>query len=162
MNLLIMKNLLIFLLLTFQSILLYAQDSNILSMSYNELSSHLESKNNNATVVNFWATWCRPCIAELPYFEQIQAEFKGDGVEVVLVSMDFELEKAAKYASRKGLISEVIFLDETNHNSWIPKIAPEWSGALPATLVLSPGKRNFHEGEIQKKELIQLIKTHIN
>lgn len=157
-----MPRYIIALIIVLQPFCCLAQDESIPSMTFNQLTEYLEKKENKTVVVNFWATWCRPCIAELPYFEEARAAYRNQGVEVVLVSMDFSVDKAASYASRKGLQSEVIFLDETNHNSWIPKIAPEWSGALPATLVLNNGSSSFHEGEINKNELEQLIESNLN
>jgi len=124
-----------------------------------ELKNVIESPGDNVRVINFWATWCGPCIKEMPYFEKLNAERKD--VSVTLVSMDLDLDpnpdKVKKFVLRKKLGSTVLILDEVNPNNWIDKIDEQWSGSLPATIVVNSktGKRKFvgrelHEGELEK------------
>ena len=40
-------------------------------------------------LIDFWATWCKPCIKELPAFEELNARYQDKGLKVVLVSLDF-------------------------------------------------------------------------
>jgi thiol-disulfide isomerase/thioredoxin len=125
-----------------------------------DLQNLITKKSDNIQVVNFWATWCAPCIKELPYFEKLTAENRSD-VKVTLVSMDLDLdpnaEKVYKFVSRKNLKSEVLLLDEKDPDSWINKIEKEWNGSLPATLIINQktGQRKFvgkelHEGDLEK------------
>lgn len=112
-------------------------------------------------VINFWATWCAPCIKELPLFQKLH-ESRTD-VKVTLVSMDLDLdpnpEKVYKFIARKNITAKVVILDEQNPNAWIDKIEKEWSGALPATIVINTktGKKKFVERELQEGELEKLI-----
>jgi thiol-disulfide isomerase/thioredoxin len=112
-------------------------------------------------VINFWATWCAPCVKELPLFEKLNQERKD--VAVTLVSMDMDLdpnpEKVHKFVARKKLASSVLILDEDNPNTYIEKIDKEWSGALPATVVINTktGKRKFVEKELHEGDLEKLI-----
>ncbi len=111
-------------------------------------------------VINFWATWCAPCVKEIPMFEKLNQTNKD--VEVTLVSMDYDLdpnpEKVYRFMTRKNLQSKVVILAERNPNSWIDKIDKSWkSGTLPATLIINTktGKRKFvqqelHEGDLEK------------
>lgn len=126
-----------------------------------------KNKSDTVYVINFWATWCKPCIEELPYFEQINREYKDKKVKVILVSNDFKKQYDAKlvpFVKEKNLQSEVVFMDETDANSWINKVNPEWSGAIPATLIICGAKTytHFSEGETTFKELEELIKPLIN
>lgn len=119
------------------------------------------SLNEPVQVINFWATWCAPCIKELPQFEKLHAENKS--VSVTLVSLDFELDpdpgKVARFVTRKKLQSKVVILAEKDPNSWIDKIDKEWGGSLPATLIISgkTGKRKFIEKELKEGELDAII-----
>jgi thiol-disulfide isomerase/thioredoxin len=112
-------------------------------------------------VINFWATWCAPCVKEIPLFEKLNQENKE--VDVTLVSMDYDLdpnpEKVYRFISRKSLQSKVLILTERNPNSWIDKIDKSWSGALPATLVVNTktGKRKFVQKELQEGEVEKMI-----
>jgi len=126
-----------------------------------DLQQVIESPGENIRVINFWATWCAPCIKELPLFEKLNRERKD--VAVTLVSMDMDLdpnpEKVHKFVARKKLASSVLILDETDPNSYIDKIDKEWSGALPATIVINSktGKRAFVQRELHEGELEKLI-----
>ncbi len=125
------------------------------------LQQRMQSEKNQIQIVNFWATWCAPCLKELPLFEKLNGERKD--VKVVLVSMDMDLdpdpEKVRKFVLRKKILSEVLILNERNPNQWIEKLDKNWSGALPATLVLNNknGKRKFVEKELHEGDLEKLI-----
>lgn len=125
------------------------------------LEQAIKGRSDTLQIINFWATWCGPCVKELPLFEKIN---QGAGrLKVTLVSMDLSLDpnpdKVYKFVSRKKLSSRVWILDERDPNTYIDKIDPSWSGALPATLVVNTvtGKRKFVEGEMSEEKLNQLI-----
>jgi thiol-disulfide isomerase/thioredoxin len=112
----------------------------------NDLLKRIYNNSDTTYIVNFWATWCKPCVAELPEFERFnQAHGKGP-VKVLLVSLDFreDLEKRVLPFLRKNTYSsEVILLDESNGNDFIDQICPQWSGAIPATIITSKNKQKF-------------------
>jgi len=105
------------------------------------------SKNNDTTyVINFWATWCKPCVEELPYFEKVQSTYQNQKVQVVLVSMDFkrQLEKKLKpFVEEHKLQSEVIVLTDNKYNNWIDKVDPSWGGAIPVTMIYNAQDKKF-------------------
>jgi thiol-disulfide isomerase/thioredoxin len=142
----------------FISITAYAQQPATIKLE--QLQALINKKSDNIQIVNFWATWCGPCIKELPLFEKLTLE-DNPNVKVTLVSMDLDLnpnpEKVYKFVARKNLKSEVLLLDEQNPNEWINKIDKEWSGSLPATIIINQktGERKFvgkelHEGDLEK------------
>jgi len=112
-------------------------------------------------VINFWATWCAPCVKEMPLFERLNQENKNS--KVILVSMDYDLDadpaKVKRFIERKKILSDVVILAEENPNDWIEKIDKSWTGALPSTLVINPnsGKRKFIQGELKDGDLERLI-----
>lgn len=100
-------------------------------------------------VINFWATWCKPCVKELPYIDGLTEKYNGD-VKVVLISLDFprKLETKLKpFITQNNLKSEVVLLDDGKVNEWINIVDPSWSGAIPATLIFYNGKKLFYEKE---------------
>ncbi|MBX2961175.1 MAG: TlpA family protein disulfide reductase [Cyclobacteriaceae bacterium] len=126
-----------------------------------QLQNHINRQTENIKVINFWATWCGPCIKEMPLFEKLGAERKD--VEVTLVSLDLDLnpkpEVVYRFIDRKKIQSKVLILDEKDPNSWINKIEKEWSGAIPATIIINgkTGKRKFVEKELHEGDLEKLI-----
>ncbi len=135
----------------------------IQSYSFEELEKKITDESSHQyLVVNFWATWCAPCLQELPYFESLSQDFPNAKLKVLLVSLDLEKDKAIQFKEKKQLQSEVVYLNEVDFNAWINKISPKWSGAIPATLMLSPaGEKKFHEGEYTEAELYGQIKRFI-
>lgn len=109
-------------------------------------------------IVNFWATYCKPCIAEMPHFEKLAAKYKEKGLTVVFVSLDMEDDYPAKvdsFVQKRKIQNRVVWLNETNADYFCPKIDPKWSGAIPATLLVNSAKnyRRFFEEELTEQEL---------
>jgi len=109
-------------------------------------------------VINFWATWCKPCIEELPYFEALRDNPAFNEVEVILISLDFSSDlnsRVSGFMEKNDIHSTVYLLDNTDYNSWINKVDPTWSGAIPATLMIDgkSGERRFFEKQFKFDEL---------
>ena len=134
----------------------------VIDKDFNSFYKEEITDSKGIVIVNFWATWCKPCITELPYFEQINAEMKSEKFSVCLVNLDFNSKyktSAVEFVRNKNLKSEVIHLNDTDPNKWINKIDSNWTGAIPATLIYNNGKKVFfREGEITYDEL----KSEIN
>lgn len=119
-------------------------------------SEYLQQKNDTTYIINFWATWCKPCIEELPAFERINKEYSGQKVKVILTSLDFpeRLEKQViPFIKKYELKSKVVLLDDPDANSWIPKVSEQWSGAIPATIIYNQQERKFYERSFTYDEL---------
>jgi thiol-disulfide isomerase/thioredoxin len=132
---------------------------------FGEFESALLNHKNADTiyVLNFWATWCKPCVEELPHFEQIKLSFQGRPIKVILVSLDMKsnLEKGLiPFVNKKKIKSSVVLLADSKTNKWIDKISPEWSGALPATLFIFKNKRLFFEKSYNSSKEIENELNH--
>ncbi len=130
-------------------------------MKLNALEDLVSRKTEKIQVINFWATWCKPCIKELPYFQALHDEDMS--VKVTLVSLDFADEfnkKVVPFIKEQALTTDVLLLDEIDYNSWIDKVDPSWTGAIPATLVINhqTGERKFVEKELEKGDINLIIK----
>ncbi len=108
-------------------------------------------------IINFWATFCIPCIEEIPHFQKMAAKYAASGLELLLVSLDMEddYSKVAPFAKKRKFTAPMVWLDETNADYFIPRIDNKWSGSIPATLFINnkTGYRKFIEEQLEEDEL---------
>lgn len=135
-------------------------------LDYDELKPMLVRDNDTTYVFNFWATWCLPCVKELPYFRQLDSLYADDAFRLVLVSLDFKkdyLRKLQPFVKERQLMDHVVVLEDNRSDYWIGDIDSSWSGALPATLVFRGDKRAFYERTFHHvDELSDIVKPFLN
>ncbi len=116
-------------------------------------------------VVNFWATWCSPCVKEIGYFEELHRSRVDAAVKVILVSLDFpdQLEsRVIPFLEERNITAPVMLVTDLNYNAWIDLVDPAWSGALPATLIYRNSERVFLEKELSRNELFEHVDEILN
>jgi thiol-disulfide isomerase/thioredoxin len=147
-----------FLLLLFISSPCVAQQAEV--VKFDRVQRLLEPTSTEIQVINFWATWCAPCVKELPLFEKLTAD-GNSSIKVTLVNLDYadKVDKVNAFLKRKNIRSDVLLLDEIDYNSWIDKVDKSWGGAIPATLIINPktGQRKFLEKELKEGDLEKVL-----
>jgi thiol-disulfide isomerase/thioredoxin len=137
--------------------------TNVSIVNFEQLQTQAATKQNDTLyVINFWATWCDPCVKELPYFQAESKKFQHSKVKMLFVSLNSmkELAKVRQFVTDKNLGPEVLLLNGGNPNDWIDKVDSSWSGAIPATVMYKHKKKlYFHEGELTQAELDKTIET---
>jgi thiol-disulfide isomerase/thioredoxin len=150
--------------LLFVAFSVQAQEKVTVYDTYEDFAKNVLIEDENIYVINFWATWCAPCIKELPYFEKLNAENKN--VKVILVSLDSKKDldkKLIPFIEKRKLKSKVLLLADKDYNSWLSKVDADWSGAIPATLIISGKKKQFAERDFENfEELNEYINSFIN
>ncbi len=123
---------------------------------FEQLQQRYTQTNDTVYVVNFWATWCGPCVKELAYFDSLQLHYRATKTKILLVSLDFKSKLSSTvipFVNNRAIQSEVLLLDESNANTYIDKVSTQWSGAIPATVFCKNGKQLFLEQEFVYTEL---------
>ena len=135
-------------------------------LDYDQLKPLLEIDNDTTYVVNFWATWCLPCVKELPYFVQLDSIYNSGPFKLVLVSLDFQKDyyrKLKPFVKERKLENYVLILEDNRSNYWIDDIDKSWGGSIPATLVFRGQKRAFYERTFHDvNELSDIVKPFLN
>lgn len=127
-------------------------------ISFQQFEEMASLKRDRLMIFNFWATWCAPCVKEMPAFEKVNDA--NSDVELIFISLDDgrKPERVNSFIEKRKVKAPVYLLNDVDFNSWIDKVNKNWSGAIPATLfVRSDGERVFHEGELSEQELKDLI-----
>jgi thiol-disulfide isomerase/thioredoxin len=124
------------------------------------------SKADKPTIFNFWATFCKPCVAEIPYFQQLAKKYEKEGVQLVLISLDLPEaypKQISSFAAKYKFTSPIKFLAETNADLFCPAVDESWSGAIPASLLVNnkTGYRKFFEEQLSKEKLEKEIQAMI-
>jgi len=124
------------------------------------------AKAEKPTIFNFWATFCKPCIKEIPYFQQVVKKYNSVDVQMILVSLDLPEAYPTRikiFAKKLKFTAPIKFLDETNADLFCPVVDSAWSGAIPASLFINnkTGYRSFFEDQLSKEKLEKEIKKMI-
>ena len=122
------------------------------------LNNRINKGQDTTFVINFWATWCVPCIKELPDFEKFDQKFKAEKLKVLLISLDFKSDLTSSvvpFIKKRNIKSEVLLLDEKDQQVFINKIDSGWSGTIPATLFIKNITRKFFEKNFTFEELLK-------
>jgi len=131
---------------------------------FEQLEPVLNKRNDTTYVINFWATWCKPCVKEMPDLMKANQKFKDQKFKMILVSMDFDTylhTKVIPFINEQNIETDVILLNDSKQHEWIEKVNSAWSGAIPITILFNKDFYFFREGEITFEELNELITKNL-
>jgi thiol-disulfide isomerase/thioredoxin len=151
-------------LLIFMFLPVHVHGQKIEKIKIPELEKILKNPDNKLFVVNFWATWCAPCVKELPFFEEVSKDYDPEIVRFMLISLDFpgEIEKQLiPFLKKNDITLNVSVMMESDYNAWIDKVDSSWQGNIPATLIFNNNKnqRIFFPGELDQSGLRKMINS---
>ena len=145
----------------------FVQAQKIRKLGIVDIENYIAASKDQVLVINFWATFCKPCVAEIPFFIKITNKYKSDSVKLLLVSLDlpsFYPKKIAAFVKQRKFNAPVFWLNETNADYFCPKVDPKWSGSIPATLIINTktGYRKFFEEEMEEPMFEKELQTAIS
>lgn len=134
--------------------------------TFDEFEHILQLESDTTYLINFWATWCGPCVKELPYIEDLVETYEGQKYRSILVSLDFKKQLESKlvpFLNKNNIKSDVVVLLDGKSSKWIDRVDPAWTGAIPITIVYNKKKRLFFERLFHSKnELTEIINPLLN
>ncbi|MBP6386516.1 MAG: TlpA family protein disulfide reductase [Pseudarcicella sp.] len=141
-----------------------ADAQNISKQSYEALTNRVNKHKDTTFLLHFWATWCKPCVKEIAQFDIIADECKLKKAKVILVCLDApdQLENSvAPFLKSKNIVSEVVVLKDTDMNLLVNAIHPDWSGAIPMSVLIAQKNRKkiLFEGELANSNILDRLKA---
>jgi thiol-disulfide isomerase/thioredoxin len=118
-------------------------------------------------IVNFWATYCAPCLKEIPYLQSTVQQYKDQAVELLLVSLDpsrWYPARITAFAQKTNIVAGLAWLDETNAGYFCPRIDKKWSGGIPASLFINNKThfRQFFDRQLTDRQVEQQIRLLVH
>ena len=129
-------------------------------VNFDQLEPYLNRSNDTVYLVNFWATWCAPCLKELPAIKSVEQKYINSKFKVLLVSLDFSKDLTGRlepFVKSNNITSDVFLLNDPDQNRWIDKVDPGWTGEIPFTLIYGKHFREFYPRTFIFEELDSII-----
>jgi thiol-disulfide isomerase/thioredoxin len=128
------------------------------------LKELLQNKSDKLRLINVWATWCGPCVAEFPDFITINRMYRGRDFEFISVSADSPTnkEKVQKFLQKQQASNKNYLFSIDDKYKLIELIDPKWQGALPYTILVEPGGKIVYakQSTIDPDEMKKMIVDH--
>lgn len=133
--------------------------------NFDGLQPLLQTNSDSVFVINLWATWCVPCVEELPEFIQFEQDYLNTKVKLILVSLDMQSKityALIPFLQSHKITTKTVVLSDPDMNRWIPLMDKNWEGTIPATLIYSKNKRQFYPHPFTYEELVSEVKNFLN
>ena len=144
----------------------FAKSQNISSWKIEDVVNHYSKSTDSVYVVNFWATFCKPCVAEIPYLQSISSKYRNQKVNLLLVSLDlpaFYPDKIRTFAKNNNFTAQIAWLNESDADHFCPMIDKKWTGSIPATVFVNAatGYKKFIESSMTEEQFEMELKEAI-
>ncbi len=140
-------------------------DTTIKNIKLDEIESLFLSHKQGLTIINLWATWCSPCVAELPYFGNIYKRYPKEQVHLYLLNIEgkeAEEKKLKPFLKKNPLPCPVYLLEDGTPTDLEKVLKTEISGALPTTLIYNSNGKLIKkiENPITEEEIEKILNKY--
>ena len=130
-------------------------------LSKEELQQLSSNKSDNFRLINVWATWCVPCISELPELVTVNRMYRGRNFELVTISADSvaHQDQARKLLEKLKVSATNYLFASDSRDELFDGLDKDWEGAIPYTVLIAPGGKVVHRqhGEFDAAKLKHAI-----
>jgi peroxiredoxin len=137
------------------------EEVTINTISENDLKHLMHNHGDKLRVVNVWATWCGPCVAEFPDLVTINRMYRGRDFEMITISADHidDKKKAYNFLKKQQSSTTNYIFDGNDKYKLIEAVDPKWQGGLPYTIIIEPGGKIIysHQGMVDPYQLKSTI-----
>lgn len=134
-------------------------------ISAEELQKQLTGASEKYRLVNVWATWCGPCVAEMEELVTIQRMYRGREFELITVSVDepSAKDKVQQVLQSKHCSAHNYIVEVENQDELFDAVDRQWQGAVPYSLLIAPSGKVLHRvhGEFDPQEFKGVIVEHL-
>ena len=143
-----------------------AKSQTIPKWKIEDVVKSFSANNDTVYVINFWATFCKPCNEEIPDFIRLADKYKKQKVKLLLVSLDlpsYVPVRLPAFIKKNKYKTNHVWLNETNADHFCPEIDAKWSGAIPATIIVNnkTGYRKFFDDQVSAGDFEAVLKAAI-
>ena len=146
----------------FLSASLHSFSQDVKVVNYTQLEEQWTNNSDTLYIINYWATWCKPCVEELPDFIKLEQDSQNKKIKILLVSLDFASHadsRVAPFIKKMNITTKVVILAD-DANVWINKVDKNWSGAIPATQFIKKGERKFFAEQLSYERLKEIMNSY--
>ena len=139
-----------------------ADDSSPEQLSSEGLKSLLEQQQGQVLIVNLWATWCAPCIREIPELMELELELASQGVRLIAVNMDDPADHERVREFVTGHFSDLHTYQRSDFDmdTLVSVVDPAWNEILPTTYLVD--RKGVVAVKIQGRKTPEEFRSEIN
>jgi thiol-disulfide isomerase/thioredoxin len=134
-------------------------------ISLEEVQQLMKNDSENIVLINLWATWCAPCVKEMPELVEVYKKYQEKGYEFITISIDKMNKKnrAQEILTDKQAVNKNFIFNGDDLYYFIGTIDDDWQGSLPFSVLLAPGGEKLYrvEGVVDIEKLEQLLSENL-
>lgn len=120
---------------------IYSEEVKLNMIDEEGIKKLVKNESGKLRLINVWATWCGPCVAEFPDLVETNFMYRNRNFEMITISADnpAKSEQVLKFLKEHHASMTNFMFDKTDKYALIEAVNPKWQGAIPYTMLVKPG-----------------------